>query len=418
MHTALDRNMPKLSPPLLACFTTALTAITVGCHSAEGDDSQSARVALVSVREIKVPADLRATADLETAKFNRDLLAETVEKRQNENLVFSPFGVEMALQLLWEGSSGSTRTTIAQGLRSKMPLDDRRKVAQAYLHELQQGPELRIANGLWVTGGGAVISPEYSRILYDSYGGVAKTTTWATAPTDINDWVRAQTNGKIDKFLDKPGEEFLYLVNAVSFSGRWDKPFDKTQTHIEGFKTTDGKEVPVQMMHAYQVLTAAVTPTYTAIAIPFKNKRFEMVLRIDTALSSDRRMFLNEPLITAANSQQYQVRLALPKFEFRTSWDLMETITALGMGSLKNHADLTAMGPGCSGILSSAWQKAYIHVDEDGAEAVAATGLAMKKGGPHHERLELKFDRPFAWMIQDCATHKVVFLGYVNNPKT
>ena len=65
--------------------------------------------------------------------------------------------------------------------------------------------------------------------------------------------------------------------------------------------------------------------------------------------------------------------------------------------------------------VSSVVQKAFIEVNEEGSEAAAATGMVMMT------RMmvitpQVRFDRPFLYLIKDKLTGLAVFAGKVENP--
>ncbi|CAL1297718.1 unnamed protein product [Larinioides sclopetarius] len=53
---------------------------------------------------------------------------------------------------------------------------------------------------------------------------------------EINDYVREETNGKIDKFFDELSPStLLVLLNAVYFKGEWKTRFETEETRDEFF---------------------------------------------------------------------------------------------------------------------------------------------------------------------------------------
>ena len=68
--------------------------------------------------------------------------------------------------------------------------------------------------------------------------------------------------------------------------------------------------------------------------------------------------------------------------------------------------------------INDVMQKTYLKIDEKGAEAAAVTYvsvglLAMR---PTKEPIEVKFDRPFLYVITDAMTNSILFTGQVGNP--
>ena len=42
----------------------------------------------------------------------------------------------------------------------------------------------------------------------------------------------------------------MYLVNAVAFDGKWEKPYESYQVHDTDFYPEDGSEAEVPMMYS------------------------------------------------------------------------------------------------------------------------------------------------------------------------
>jgi serpin B len=64
-------------------------------------------------------------------------------------------------------------------------------------------------------------------------------------------------------------------------------------------------------------------------------------------------------------------------------------------------------------------QNSYVDVDEKGTEAAAVTtvtmvGMAVRMPPPN--RFEMIVDRPFLFMISDCVSGSILFIGVVNDP--
>jgi serpin B len=63
-------------------------------------------------------------------------------------------------------------------------------------------------------------------------------------------------------------------------------------------------------------------------------------------------------------------------------------------------------------------QKAFISVDEKGAEAAAATVVEMVAGAAPNPTTppEVRVDHPFIFAIRDTQSGTILFLGRVTNP--
>ena len=67
-------------------------------------------------------------------------------------------------------------------------------------------------------------------------------------------------------------------------------------------------------------------------------------------------------------------------------------------------------------FISDVIHQAYIDVNEQGTEAAAATAIAMEMTSMPGDTIEIKFDRPFIYLIYDQTTETIVFMGRVLAP--
>ena len=121
-----------------------------------------------------------------------------------------------------------------------------------------------------------------------------------------------------------------------------------------------------------------------------------------------------------------EVVLTMPKFEFRSAFDLVDTLKALGMKDAFDStiADFSGMdGRSCVSadirclFLSAVIHEAFVAVDEEGTEAAAATAaMAVLSSGVSGPPVEVTVDRPFIFLIRDGRTGTILFLGRVLDP--
>ena len=69
-------------------------------------------------------------------------------------------------------------------------------------------------------------------------------------------------------------------------------------------------------------------------------------------------------------------------------------------------------------VLSEAFHKAFVAVDEKGTEAAAATAVMMRSGAgmPTGEPLAFTADHPFLFMIRDTGSGAILFMGRLSDP--
>ena len=121
---------------------------------------------------------------------------------------------------------------------------------------------------------------------------------------------------------------------------------------------------------------------------------------------------------------EHEVNLFLPRF--RMTWgteDVAAGLKGLGMALPFDplHADLS----GISGhtpphedslILSAVFHQAWVEVNEEGAEAAAATATGMRDGAAPPPVVTFRADHPFLFAIRDTTSGAILFLGRVADP--
>ena len=278
----------------------------------------------------------------------------------------------------------------------------------------------------------------------------------------INAWVEEQTKKRITALIPKLRPEVgsqlrLILVNAVYFKGFWMSPFDENQTRQEAFLLAEGDKHPVAMMRGYSSAGYAAfnadgtffdTPHQIAIdkdkaapatypdggflmaELPFKGDRLSMVViapRKHDGLPKLEAGLTGEKLSAwLGKLQRRSVILSLPKFKLETDYGLHDTLKNMGMKRAfdARQADFTGMSasrnPDDQLFISKVLHKAFIEVNEKGAEAAAAAAVIMvPKSAAKESRPfipEFRADRPFLFLIRDRESGAILFLGRVTQP--
>jgi len=253
----------------------------------------------------------------------------------------------------------------------------------------------------------------------------------ADARTHINDWVATQTKDKIKDLLPPSGvtsDTRLVLVNAIYFKAQWTEAFDDSATKDAQFTGAKAKK-QVKMMNRtdHYKLGVAKDAKLRTIEMPYNGDEYSMVIvlpddpkglaAVEKALTADAlkswidgathtRVALGVPRFKIEPGAALELRAPLEKLGIVTAWDA-------------SKADFTAIAPASDQlVISEAYHKAFIAVDEAGTEAAAATAVSMKVGSaaPTDEPVPFVADHPFLFLVRDTKTGAILFMGRLVDP--
>ena len=354
-----------------------------------------------------------------------------------ENAVFSPYSLSAALAMTAAGSRGATAEQVADALglpRGPEALAAAFGALDQALAEARGGSPglaLSMANALYPQRGYPV-KPGFLELIRTRFRGAATPLDYAAdseaARLVINRWVEEQTASRIKDLL-APGvltrATRMTLVNAVYFKGRWATPFDAAQTQPAPFHAPGNVTVQAPLMQRRGEMRYAELNGLQAVDLPYAGNRFAMLVLLPApeqpVAGVVQSLAEKGPGAWEAALAERDVTLFLPRFTCTWSRECMPTLQALGMTALFDTAaaDLSGIAgqPG-ELVVSAVGHKAFVEVAEEGTEAAAATGVAMKMTAfrPHEQPVVFRADRPFVYLIRERASGCVLFAGVVNKP--
>lgn len=347
--------------------------------------------------------------------FGAKLLQNEMGK---ENPLVSPLSVASALSMTANGAVGETKTQMEQTLGADTgSLNACFSVLQA---SLENDKQLKAANSIWMKDTDTLhVEDAFLQQNADSYAAEIYSAPFDdSTKTAINDWVSKQTDKMIPEILDEiPDGAVMYLVSALAFDAKWERPFKSYEVWEGTFTARGGQEQTGDFLHgavgqylsdehAEGFLKAYAGGKYAfAVLLPDEATNIENYVN---QLTGERlHAILASPI-------DESVEIALPKFKAEFSAELSENLKALGMTDAFDgeKADFTALGTSDEGniYISRVLHKTFIQVDEEGTKAGAATAVEAAGGAalyPHSVIL----NRPFVYMIVDLETKLPIFLG-------
>lgn len=343
----------------------------------------------------------------------------------DQNTLVSPLSVMLALAMTANGADGQTKAEMEALLG--MPIDDLNRYLYSYVNRLptSEKAKVSIANSIWYRDDPTLtVNKPFLQTNADYYGASAYKALFDDSTIrDINNWTKEKTDDMIDQIIDRINDDtMLYLINALVFDAKWERPYkDSTQIH-EGatFTAHDGTEQKVTMMHQLEskylsdsLATGFMKPyagsDYAfAALLPNEGVSIEEYVEFLTA----------EGLQKALNgAQNTSVFAAMPQFSYDYDIELRDVLRELGMPTAFDGtlADFTPMGKSDRGnlFIGSVLHKTHITVDTQGTRAAAVTKVEMMTEGAYSPEYMVTLNRPFVYLIVDTQTNLPLFIGTV-----
>jgi len=343
---------------------------------------------------------------------------------QGKNMFISPLSILLALAMTYNGAGGATSLAMAEALEfaglAPEQLNRGFRDLMRSVVDADEQVEISIANSIWYRPGYRV-GEAFLQTNRSYYRAEVRELDFSTpgALEAINGWIDSATRGKISRMLDRiPADVMMYLINAIYFKGDWRHRFAEADTREEPFALETGATKQVPMMHMRQRLEHARAGNHALLRLPYGRQALAMyILLPDEGQSLDRIVGQIDDRSWAALKSALaaeEVALALPRFEVEYEKNLVDVLSALGMGiAFEPGADFSGIDREV--FISEVRHKAVIRVDEEGSEAAAATVVAMTRSAPA-PAIPFIVDRPFFFAIADERTGSILFMGKVCEP--
>ncbi len=355
------------------------------------------------------------------------------------NLVHSPFCVTAASALLMRAAHGETAREIAQALQTKQDGEELLTGLGWIGSFLSQsttvlGDSWNMANGAWFD---RAVAPhgDYVESIGSDPADTVGVLDFQGAPeearTAINDWVRKQTGDRIPDILAPEAvhrETAIVLASALYLHARWLDPFGKGETRDEPFWVNGSDPISVPTMRSASKISYGNVADAQVVRLDYRGSDIGMVIVLpgsrDGLAGIERR--LDGPLIKELREvlKTREVDLRLPRWKMESRWDLIPVLRALGVSKVfeEGRCDLSRAIESeylaKRVYVSSAVHAATIEVDEEGAEASAATAhIATMSAMDWEEPVSVHIDHPFLWWIQENTTGTILFMGRVVDPR-
>ena len=357
--------------------------------------------------------------------FGFKLFHELAKAQNDSNIFISPLSVSMALGMTLNGAVGETKQamqiTLDLGNLSDQEINESFKNIIASLSQLDERAFFQLANSIWYRNNFEV-EQKFIEVNQNYFNAVVRPLDFSLAASldVINGWVKDNTNGKIEKILDKISPlEVMFLINAIYFKGIWTNEFNKEFTKDDVFHSINDTEIPMKLMGQTNDLRVLQTDDFKAVDLPYGKGLYSMSIFLpDSDISIDSFISqLGDRWDTWSRSfTKAEGTILLPKFKVEYEKSLKKVLSSMGMDiAFTAAANFERINKDGGLFISRVKHKTFVEVDEEGTEAAAATvvGIARESAGSF---FVMRVDRPFVFVIWEHTTNTILFLGQIVNP--
>lgn len=361
---------------------------------------------------------------------------------KDENIFYSPYGINAALSILANGASGDTRKEIFHALEADNVenLNDGHKNFSERVEKNYGGENIFAEANLLLVDKkivGRGIDKNFRSVVNDVYKSDVREANFSgnadAERQKISRWVADKTGGFIPNYDSLANADTLTdLLNVVYFKGKWAIPFKARNTAAKDFTNRDVSKSTVDMMNRVfkERIAYRADDKFKGIKLPYTaNAAMYLILPVDDAALNVAELWNNETFSYRADfldalNKSYafdgDVVVRLPKFELDVENGLVESFKAVGIErAFTNSAEFFNIVKDTSLKIDNAKHRAKVKVDEQGTEAAAVTEItmlettAMPPSKPPR-RVYFLAERPFLFVIRDVESNVTLFAGVVN----
>ncbi|MCR5449507.1 MAG: hypothetical protein K6F23_08925 [Solobacterium sp.] len=360
-------------------------------------------------------------------QFAERMSGQLLNVSGDQNAVYSPLNIYIALSMLCKTTDGNTRSQIMDLLGAEDITVLRDAVSALWEANYNTGDAVTsiLSNSLWLDERLAY-RPELRQRLADDYHASSYIGD-LDSDTGINafrNWLDHATGGLLkDQAGGISPTEYavMILASAIYYRGKWAVSFGNTTEEI--FHSPEG-EIMCDMMHSEDTGTVYYGKNWKAIAQYVLNSGRMWIVLPDEG--TDVQDVVNDPAVRKllkdpadCESRHGDIQLSVPKLDIVSDLDLKDTLIEMGITDVfdPQTADYSPLSDQKGLYLDAAKHAARLKTDEEGIEAAAYTVLITNETAIFiDEPIEFTADRPFFFSLQ-AADGSPLFEGIVNTPK-
>ncbi len=361
-----------------------------------------------------------------------------------ENRVYSPLNVYMALSMLAETTGENSRRQILDLLQADSIETLRARAAALWQDNYRDDGVVTsvLANSLWLRDNMTYSQKTLDALAKQYYASAFSGKMGAEEYNQaLRDWINEQTKGLLSEQaggLEMAPETVLALASTIYFKAAWHDEFDKAHTVTDTFHALSG-DVDTDFMRRTTMGSFYWGDNFTAVSLSFQQGGDMWLILPAEGCSVDELLESGEAMdfLLADKSDTYDengnvvkegwtgqkylnINLSMPKFDVSSNLGLIDGLKALGVTDVFNPSvsnfDPLEASTDDPLYVSTVEHAARVKVDEEGCEAAAYTVIMVEAGMAMFPDDEVDFtlDRPFLFVVTGSGLP--LFTGVVNQP--
>ena len=363
--------------------------------------------------------------------FFTESIQEFLSGAGDENRVYSPVNVYMALAMLAELTDGNSRQQILDLLGSGSMKAVRKQASDVWnANYCDDGLTTSVlASSVWLNENISYVQETMdtlAQVYYaSSYQGEMGSEEFNKA---LQDWLNQQTGGLLEEQagqIEMNANTILALATTIYFRAQWADEFSENRTQPDVFHASAG-DVTCDFMHRSDYQAYYWGEKFSAVALNLQNAGEMWLILPDEGVGVDDLLRDEQTMEFLLADGEWEsnkfmtVNLSVPKFDVTSQLDLIGGLKALGVTDVFDWevSDFSPMTRDVDDLyVSRAQHDARVTIDEKGCTAAAYTVMEIDEGGylPPDEEIDFVLDRPFLFAITG-ADGVPLFVGVVNQP--
>ena len=334
----------------------------------------------------------------------------------NNNSVYSPVNTYISLAMLAETTSGNTREQILNLLNEK-DITSLRENANKIWNSHYNDDKLTktiLANSIWFDNNISFNSDTLEILAENyytsSYQGKMGSNSFNKA---YKKWLKSYS---VDAQDSLTSQTVFAIASAIEFDARWLNEFTQTE---QGVFHSNDNDINCEFMKSESVLNYYWGDTFSAVRLNLQNQIGSMFFILpDKDMKTDEISQFILSNYNWSNTKELKVNLSLPKFEIKSSLDLVNSFKNMGITDIfdENKADFSPLTSKDTLFITDVIQNINFKIDEEGVSASGYTRPDMTGGvEPVSDEIDFILNRPFLFVITN--RNKIpLFIGSVYNP--